>query len=65
VDRRPVEDAPLSSRRWGVRLLFRTGYWVAVLVVSIAILVALILFLESRDNSSLNGMAAPAGALRA
>jgi hypothetical protein len=37
------------------RILLRTLYWLAVLVVSLAVLVGLILLLESRDSSSLNG----------
>jgi hypothetical protein len=37
------------------RLLLRVVYWVAVLAVSIAILVGLILLLESRDESSIEG----------
>ena len=36
------------------RLLLRVLYWVAVLAVSIAILVGLILLLESRDSSSID-----------
>ncbi len=34
------------------RVLLSVLYWVAVLVVSIAILVALVLLIESRDQSS-------------
>jgi hypothetical protein len=37
------------------KLLLRVVYWLAVLAVSVAILVALILLLESRDSSSLQG----------
>ena len=37
--------------RWQ-RILFGVIYWVVVLVVSIAILVALVLLIESRDQSS-------------
>jgi hypothetical protein len=37
------------------RIVLRALYWLAVLVVSLAILVGLILLLESRDSSSLNG----------
>jgi hypothetical protein len=37
--------------RWR-RILLGVIYWVAVLVVSIAILVALVLLIESRDQSS-------------
>jgi hypothetical protein len=36
----------------GRRILLRVLYWLAVLVVSLAILVGLILLLESRDESS-------------
>ena len=36
--------------RWQ-RILLSVIYWVAVLVVSIAILVALVLLIESRDQS--------------
>ena len=34
------------------RVLLSVLYWVAVLVISIAILVALVLLIESRDQSS-------------
>ena len=37
-------------------------YWLAVLIVSLAFVVALILFLESRDDSDLEGGALPAPA---
>jgi hypothetical protein len=37
------------------RITLRALYWLAVLLVSLAILVGLILLLESRDSSSLNG----------
>lgn len=37
--------------RWK-RILLSVLYWVAVLVVSIAILVGLVLLIESRDQSS-------------
>lgn len=37
--------------RWQ-RILLSVLYWVAVLVVSVAILVALVLLIESRDQSS-------------
>ncbi len=39
----------------GRRLIGRIVYWLAVLVISLAILVALIIFLESRDKSSVSG----------
>lgn len=34
-------------------MLGKAIYWLAVLVISLALLVALVLFLESRDESSL------------
>jgi len=37
------------------RILLRTLYWLAVLVVSLGVLVGLILLLESRDSSSIDG----------
>jgi hypothetical protein len=37
------------------RILLRTLYWLAVLIVSLAVLVGLILLLESRDSSSVDG----------
>jgi hypothetical protein len=42
----------------GVRGVLRVLYWVAVLAVSLALLVALILFFESRDESELDAGAA-------
>ena len=35
-------------------MLLKFVYWLAVLAVSLALLVALVLFLESRDGSSLD-----------
>ena len=46
--------------RWQ-RILFGVIYWVAVLVVSIAILVALVLLIESRDQSSVEDEGSAAG----
>jgi hypothetical protein len=37
------------------KILLKTLYWLAVLIVSLGVLVGLILLLESRDSSSLNG----------
>jgi hypothetical protein len=37
------------------RIMLKALYWLAVLVVSLAVLVGLILLLEARDSSSLNG----------
>jgi hypothetical protein len=36
-------------------------YWLAVLVVSVALVIGLILFLESRDQSSVERSASPPG----
>ena len=38
------------------RILLRIIYWLAVLAVSFAVLIGLILLLESRDSSSVNGV---------
>ncbi len=40
-------------RRWQ-RILLSVVYWLAVLVVSVALLVALVLLIESRDQSSVD-----------
>jgi hypothetical protein len=41
------------------RVLLKILYWLAVLLVSLALLVALILFFESRDESSVDEGAIP------
>ena len=38
-----------------VRLLLQALYWLAVLLISLALLVALVLFFEARDESALEG----------
>lgn len=43
-----------------MRLLGKILYWLAVLAVSIALLIALVLFFESRDESQVENGAAPA-----
>jgi hypothetical protein len=50
--------------RWQ-RIALRVLYWTAVLVLSVAILVGLILLIESRDKSAVNsgGIVAPASRL--
>jgi hypothetical protein len=48
--------------RWAT-ILLRLLYWVAVLAISLALLVALVLFLESRDDSSVEGAALTAAPL--
>lgn len=41
-------------------VLLKVMYWVAVVVISLALVVGLILFLESRDQSSIDsGSATP------
>ena len=42
-------------QRWALRVV----YWIAVLACSVAILVALILLIESRDQSSVGHGSAP------
>jgi hypothetical protein len=44
-----------------LRILLKALYWLAVLVVSLALLVGLILLLESRDESELEGGGASSG----
>ena len=45
------------------KLALRILYWLAVLIVSLAVLVGLILLLESRDDSSIEGGTVIAAAL--
>ena len=40
-----------------VRVLLRVLYWLAVVAISLALVIALILFFESRDQSSIEGAA--------
>ncbi len=40
-------------------MLLKILYWLAVLAVSLALVIGLILFLESRDQSSVEGAAKP------
>lgn len=42
-------------------VLVKTVYWLAVLVISLALLVLLVLFFESRDNSNLEDSQNSAG----
>jgi hypothetical protein len=42
-----------------MRLLLKILYWLAVLAVSLALVLGLILFLESRDQSSIEEGARP------
>ncbi len=49
---------PYPSRCF-VRVLGKILYWLAVLAVSIALLIALVLFFESRDESQVENGAVP------
>jgi hypothetical protein len=40
-------------------MILKILYWVAVLAVSLALVIGLILFFESRDQSSIEGAARP------
>jgi hypothetical protein len=40
-------------------MLLKIVYWLSVLAVSLALVIGLILFLESRDQSSIEGAAQP------
>jgi hypothetical protein len=40
-------------------MLLKVLYWLAVLAVSLTLVIGLILFLESRDRSSIEGTARP------
>lgn len=42
-----------------MRVLGKILYWLAVLVISIALLIALVLFFESRDESQVEGGVVP------
>jgi cytochrome b subunit of formate dehydrogenase len=42
-----------------VRLLLKVLYWLAVLAISLALVVGLILWFESRDESEIEGSALP------
>ena len=41
-------------------MVLKILYWLAVIAVSLALVIGLILFLESRDQSSIEGAAKPA-----
>jgi hypothetical protein len=42
-----------------MRILLKTLYWLAVLAISLVLLVALVLFFESRDESDVDNGAIP------
>ena len=47
-----------------MRILLKVLYWLAVLIVSLAILIGLVLLLESRDDSNISGGSLLLSALR-
>jgi hypothetical protein len=59
----PDQERSAVAGGRGLRIAGKVAYWVAVLVVSLALVFGLILLLESRDDSSVDGDArAPVGA---
>jgi hypothetical protein len=55
-----AETDRIVSLRGLVRVLGKILYWLAVLAVSIALLIALVLFFESRDESQVGNGTLPA-----
>jgi preprotein translocase subunit SecG len=55
----PLARGVRMLARGCVRVLGKILYWLAVLVISIALLIALVLFLESRDESQVENGALP------
>ena len=53
--REPRAPGQRSRRSRAVRLLGSVVYWLAVLVISLALVVGLVLLLESRDQSEVEG----------
>jgi hypothetical protein len=54
---RPTAARKLSGRT--VRVLGKILYWAAVLAISVALLIALVLFFESRDSSQVHSVVVP------
>ena len=48
-----------NLRRGSVRILGKILYWAAVLAISLALLIVLVLFFESRDSSQVNEVILP------
>jgi hypothetical protein len=42
------------------RIMLRVLYWLAVLAISVALVIGLLFFFESRDRSSVEGSSVPA-----
>jgi hypothetical protein len=54
------DDSPHGAARdRRLRIAGKAAYWLAVVIVSLALVFLLILLLESRDNSSVNGQGPP------
>ena len=47
-----------------MRVIGKILYWLLVLAISVALLVALVLFFESRDQSQVEGASGPPSGLR-
>ena len=54
---RPTAARKLLGRT--VRVLGKILYWAAVLAISVALLIALVLFFESRDSSQVHSVILP------
>jgi hypothetical protein len=54
---RPTAARKLPGRT--VRVLGKILYWTAVLAISVALLIALVLFFESRDSSQVHSVVVP------
>jgi hypothetical protein len=54
---RPTAARKLLGRT--VRVLSKILYWAAVLAISVALLIALVLFFESRDSSQVHSVIVP------
>ena len=58
-------DRPSAAGRVAVEdMIGKFVYWLAVIAISLVLVVALILFFESRDDSSLEGAGTPSGLLK-
>jgi hypothetical protein len=52
-------ESASQYRAFATAMLLKLLYWLAVLAVSLALVIGLILFFESRDQSSIEGAAQP------
>jgi hypothetical protein len=60
--RRGIQRRPIVCFPAVVRVLGKVLYWLAVLAISIALLIGLVLLFESRDDSGVEGSALPRAA---